>query len=185
MPPKTTEPRIPNEVLGTLIFITTEIMLFAGLISAHLIAKASVPVWPPPGQPRLPIESTAVTTAALLLSGLVMVWAGRRYAESVESARRPMLASALLGALFVFFQGMEGVALVGEGLTMVSSPMGAFFYLIVGMHALHATAGLLVVAYQYRSLQRGTLTAGAFKAGRIFWYFVVLLWPVLYWQVYL
>ena len=28
------------------------------------------------------------------------------------------------------------------------------------------------------------LTSDGFWAGRLFWYFVVLLWPVLYWQVY-
>ena len=37
----------------------------------------------------------------------------------------------------------------------------------------------------YRKLARGELNADVFAAGRLFWYFVVLLWPVLYWQVYL
>ena len=54
-----------------IIFVATEIMFFAGLMSAHTIAKATVlgGVWPPPGQPRLPVERTAINTAILLLSG--------------------------------------------------------------------------------------------------------------------
>ena len=34
-------PVLPNAVLGMIIFLFTEVMLFAGLISAHSIAKAS------------------------------------------------------------------------------------------------------------------------------------------------
>ena len=43
---------------------------------------------------------------------------------------------------FVVFQGFEWVRLIGEGLTMTSGTLGAFFYLIVGMHALHAFAAI-------------------------------------------
>ncbi|MGH7288155.1 MAG: cytochrome c oxidase subunit 3, partial [Myxococcota bacterium] len=71
-------PLVSNAVLGMSIFIFTEAMLFAGLISAHTIARASAPLgWPPPGQPRLPFEETAVNTAALLLSGVSVFVAQR------------------------------------------------------------------------------------------------------------
>ena len=40
---------VPNGVLGMLIFLLTEVMLFAGLISAFLIIRAQAIVWPPPG----------------------------------------------------------------------------------------------------------------------------------------
>src|SRR6202142_1043980 len=67
--------RVPNAVLGTIVFVVAEIMFFAALISAHTIARASAMegMWPPPGQPRLPVERTAINTAALLLSG-VLLW---------------------------------------------------------------------------------------------------------------
>ena len=48
----------------------------------------------------------------------------------------------LLGAFFVLFQGVEWVALLREGLTLTSSTHGAFFYLIIGTHALHAVVAL-------------------------------------------
>ena len=49
------EPRvISNGVLGMSLFVLTEIMLFAGMISVFNIVRASAIVWPPPGQPRLP-----------------------------------------------------------------------------------------------------------------------------------
>src|SRR5579872_2458242 len=69
--------RLPNSVLGMIIFIAAEIMFFAALMSAHTIARATVMggVWPPAGQPRLPVERTAVNTGILLLSG-VLLWIG-------------------------------------------------------------------------------------------------------------
>ena len=46
----------PNGVIGMLIFVGTEVMFFAGLMSAFTIAKTTaIGGWPPPGQPRLPI----------------------------------------------------------------------------------------------------------------------------------
>jgi cytochrome c oxidase subunit 3 len=91
----------------------------------------------------------------------------------------------LLGAFFVVFQGFEWVALIREGLTLTSSNLGAFFYLIVGMHALHAVAALGVLAYTWLLLQRGWLAQSQLAAAQVFWYFVVGLWPVLYAVVYL
>ena len=184
-PPRPNKPVVPSAVLGTMIFIMTEAMLFAGFISAYAIAKANVPVWPPAGQPRLPIETTALNSVGLLLSGLLMLYAGRVYAANPSKARTPLLASAALGVVFVFAQGFEWVGLIQEGLTLQTSAHSAFFYLIVGIHALHAVGGISVVLWQARHLVRGTMDADAFWATRLFWYFVVLLWPVLYWQVYL
>ena len=176
---------LPNAVLGTFVFILTEVMLFAGFLSAFAIAKSSIAEWPPPAQPRLPIEITGINTLGLLLSAYLIYLAGRRFSQQASDAFRPLLGALLLGGLFIVVQGAEWAALLHEGLALTTSTHAAFFYIIVGAHALHATAGLLVLALMLRRLGRGKLDAGGFWAGRVFWYFVVFLWPVLYWQVYL
>jgi heme/copper-type cytochrome/quinol oxidase subunit 3 len=179
------KPLLPNGVLGMLIFVFTEVMLFAGLISAFTIVRAGAVVWPPPGQPRLPVENTAFNTAALLLSG-VMLWRARSaFRPQPARALRPLLASVLLGGFFVVFQGAEWVALVREGLTMTSSVLGSFFYLIVGLHALHAVVALGVLLWVYDRLRRGWLSSSRLAAAEVFWYFVVGIWPLLYLVVYL
>ena len=179
-------PLISSPVLGTLIFVFCETMLFAGLISAFMIVRTSaIGPWPPPDQPRLPIEETALNTAALLLSGLMLYLASRTYKRDPAAASRPLLASIGLGAFFVIFQGLEWISLLGAGLTITSSQMGSFFYLIVGMHALHAIAALIVLAHVWFMLARQRLVASRFHAAQMFWYFVVGLWPILYAQVYL
>jgi cytochrome c oxidase subunit III len=181
------EPLVSNGVLGMLVFIFTEVMFFAGLISAHAIVRsqAAGQMWPPYGQPRLPVEETAINTAALLVSGIVLFLAWLAFRRDSQSARIPLLLSIVLGAIFVFFQGLEWVALLEEGLTLQSSSYGGFFYLIVGTHALHAVVALAALVWAWVRLDRDRLTGSQLATVAAFWYFVVLVWPVLYWKVYL
>ncbi len=176
---------IPNQMLGTSIFVLTEIMMFAGFLSAFNIAKTSATVWPPPGQPRLPIATTGLNTLVLLASAALLYLAWRRFAESGKRAQAPMLGAIVLGTIFVVVQGYEWVALIQNGLTLTSTTHGSFFYVVVGMHALHVTGALAVFAWVFTMLRRGELSAESFKAMQIYWYFVVCLWPILYLQVYL
>jgi cytochrome c oxidase subunit 3 len=178
---------IADGVLGMLLFIFTEMMFFSGLISAHTIVRSQQAgqMWPPYGQPRLPVEETAVNTAALLVSGMVLVLAWFAHRREMSAARLPLLISIILGAFFVGFQGVEWAALISEGLTLTSSNYGGFFYLIVGSHAVHAVGALLALGWAFWRLDREQLTASQLATVSAFWYFVVLVWPVLYWRVYL
>jgi heme/copper-type cytochrome/quinol oxidase subunit 3 len=170
-----------------IIFIAAEIMFFAALMSAHTIARATAMggVWPPAGQPRLPVEHTAINTAILLLSGALLFASSRRARDSYEKAHAYLAGAILAGVAFVMLQGVEWVALLREGLTMTSGAHGAFFYLIVGAHALHAVVAIAVLSAIYFPMRRGSLAPSTFAAAQIFWYFVVLLWPVIYLRVYL
>lgn len=195
-PPVREQPRVTplprkladDSVFGMALFVFTEVMLFAGFISAFTIVRASyLPgTWPPVGQPRLPIASTAVNTAALLASGALLYLAYRTFERrGARAAVLPMGLSIALGAFFVVFQGAEWLALLRQGLTLTSSQLGAFFYVIVGAHALHATAALVALVVYWLALRREALKRSTFRAALLFWYFVVLMWPVIYWRVYL
>jgi heme/copper-type cytochrome/quinol oxidase subunit 3 len=176
----------PSGVVGMLVFIVTELMFFAGLLSAFTITRATavMNVWPPPGQPRLPVEDTMINTGALLLSGLVLAYGHWRFKKSPQLIKEPLLAVIILGTTFVALQGVEWVALLKQGLTLQSGAHGAFFYLIVGAHGLHAVAALIGMGYVMSRAMRGTLTAGQLYAAETFWYFVVLMWPIIYAWVY-
>ncbi len=176
-----------NGVVGMAIAVFVEVMLFAGFISAFIIVRNSTPagLWPPPDQPRLPVATTAFNTAMLLTSGVVLFLAHRAFARRGAVAAAPLMGvSILLGGLFVLLQGVEWVRLIGQGLTLTSSQLGSFFYVIVGAHALHAAAALIVLVTQWQALRAQRLSRSAFGAGQLFWYFVVLMWPVIYLQVY-
>ena len=180
------EPRVvSNGVLGMSLFILTEIMFFAGMVSSFTIVRASAAIWPPLDQPRLPLEATALNTLALLLSGLFLYLAQRRFSADRQSARLPLIASIALGAIFVVFQGWEWASMLAQGLTLTSSMLGSFFYLIVGMHALHAIAAIGLLVRIWRRLERGWLQPSQLATVAVLWYFVVGAWPVIYWRVYL
>lgn len=178
------EPLVPSGVMGMLIFVFTEVMLFAGMISAFTIIRSSAVVWPPPGQPRLPFEATAFNTAVLLLSGAALLWTRRTFNRSRAAARTPLIVAIALGAFFVVVQGAEWVAMIGQGLTLTSSTLGSFFYLIVGAHALHALAALVLLGVTLTRLQRGWLASSQLGTAEVLWYFVVAVWPVLWLVVY-
>lgn len=176
----------PNAVLGISIFVITESMLFAGLVSAHTIVKmGTIGVWPPVGQPRLPAGETLFNTAALLLSGLLLAVGTHVYKQQKSRALPFVLWSGLLGAVFMALQGREWAMMLSQGLTLTSSTHGAFFYLIVGVHAVHALAGLISLFYLHAAMKKGEETPGQLGATAIYWGFVVLLWPILYLKVYL
>lgn len=176
---------IPNGVMGMGLFVMSEVMLFAGFISAFTIVRADATLWPPPDQPRLPIETTAFNTVVLLLSGVALYLARRHRGHDAKKTRIFLTAAVVMGAYFVAAQGYEWFGLIREGLTLTSSVLGAFFYAIVGLHALHAIAALGLLVYTWSRLQRGWLSPNLLGTAEVFWYFVVLVWPVVYWRVYL
>jgi heme/copper-type cytochrome/quinol oxidase subunit 3 len=178
---------VENGVFGMAIAVFVEIMLFAGFISAFLIVRDSTPpgLWPPPDQPRLPFARTAVNTVMLLASGVVLFMAHRAFSRrDAAAATRLMGVSILMGGFFVVAQGAEWVRLIAQGLTLTSSQLGSFFYTIVGAHGLHAAVALSVLTAEWRLLRAGRLTGSAFGAVQLFWYFVVLMWPIIYLLVY-
>ena len=185
--PRSTGKSLPNGLLGMLFFVITEIMFFAAFISAYLVVSSSAPAWPPADQPRLPVGATACNTLVLLLSGFFTYRANKAFflPNEENKACSYFLIAILLGSFFVLFQGYEWVGLIHYGLTMTSGPYGSFFYLIVGGHALHAVVAITILVIAYRKMKQAILTPSEFWTGQAFWYFVVGLWPVLYWLVYL
>jgi cytochrome c oxidase subunit 3 len=178
--------RIPNAVLGVLIFLGAEAMLFAGLISACVVLRAGSVAWPPLDQPRLPIAVTAVNTLVLLCSGYTM-WLAHtaiRRSQTVD-LRRWLGVTAILGSIFLLVQGTEWVRLIRYGLTGV---YGGVFYTLIGCHGLHVLGALTVVLVVLRGAARGHYTApshAAVTACQLYWFFVVGVWPLLYVLVYL
>lgn len=177
-------------VIGMIFLLATEAMFFAGLISAYIVNQAAAKVWPPYGQPRLPIEITALNTAILIASAVIIfIFSNNFKSNHITGNSRKLLAiTILLGGIFVVVQGTEWIKLISYGLTTTSSLYGAFFYLIIGAHAIHAIAGLLILFYLYSVLKN----SDSFEFSRnkiticsMYWYFVVGIWPLLYILVYL
>jgi cytochrome c oxidase subunit III len=178
---------IPNGVLGTLIFVFCEIMFFAGMISSHMITRANAVdgIWPPPGSPMLPALETGINTGFLILSGVLLFLGHRAMEHAPEKVRTYLIGAVAFGGLFVLLQGREWVGLLEAGLTFTGDAHGSFFYFIVGTHGLHAVAALGFMAYMILLERRDKLDAVTYWSAETFWYFVVGVWPLIFWQVYL
>jgi heme/copper-type cytochrome/quinol oxidase subunit 3 len=179
---------VPSGVLAMVLFLSTEVMFFAALISAFLVLKAQTLGWPPFGQPRLPVLVTGLNTALLLASGWTMHRALGSVGRGEGSGLRWLGLTALAGTLFLGIQGYEWVQLLRFGLTVQSSLYGATFYTIVGAHGLHVAAALVVLFVVLARTWGGRYTReehGGLELCWMYWLFVVAVWPILYVLVYL
>ncbi len=185
---------VEDGAIAMLVFVIFEAMMFVGLVSAFMLTRAAAGgSWPPAGQPWFPLETTAINSAALLLSGALVFLSARAWQKREARIGPLLLAGIVLGAFFVFFQGLLWVTLIRQGLTLTSSQHGSFFCLIVGIHGANAVGALIFLGVAWLRLKplrdggepRGSLSSSAFSAARIFWYFVVGAWPVLYLCLYL
>jgi heme/copper-type cytochrome/quinol oxidase subunit 3 len=174
-------PGVPSPVLAMALLLVTEAMLFAGLVSAYLVLRTAAFEWPPSGQPRLPVAVTGVNTLVLLASG----WALRGLAGEAARARPKLRTALVLGAAFLALQGWEWVRLLRFGLGASASTYAGLFYATVGTHAVHVAAALVALGWGLVALGRGSLGSAGLRALRMFWWFVVAVWPVLYVVVYL
>ncbi|HSQ12783.1 MAG TPA: cytochrome c oxidase subunit 3 [Candidatus Deferrimicrobium sp.] len=180
-------PILNNAELGVIMLLGAELMFFAGLIGAFLVFRLSATVWPPPFQPRLPIGVTGVNTVILLVSALTVHWAVGA-ARAGAAILRYLAWTALLGALFLLIQGYEWLRMIHFGLTTSSSVYGGLFYTLIGAHGVHVIGGLIWLTIVCWQATRGRFTKKDFvgvQTARMYWTFVVALWPVLYGLVYL
>ncbi|MDP7038788.1 MAG: cytochrome c oxidase subunit 3 [Myxococcota bacterium] len=181
---------IPNAVLGMTLFLFTETMIFCGLVGGYLVLRGqTMGLWPPADQPVLPVLFTAFNTVLLCLSG-VTIWFSLTALRNDNTlrAKRLLVATLILGGSFLLLQGNEWVALLSHGLTVSSSIYGGFFYTIVGCHALHVLTALAALGWIFTRFLRGAYNANKMDgllAMRMYWLFVVGVWPPLYILVYL
>ena len=186
--PQRTKSPVSNGIVGMLIFMVTEAMFFAALISAYMVIRAGLDEWPPWGQPRLPVETTAFNTLLLLASGLLMAYSRALLQKNkILEGRQWLGISILLGTFFLISQGNEWVQLINFGLTVSSSVFGGLFYLIIGAHGFHVIGALIVLIFAWNRLgsSDNPITPEGLFPLQILWYFVVCVWPILYFLVYL
>jgi heme/copper-type cytochrome/quinol oxidase subunit 3 len=175
--------------LGMLLFLSSEALFFAGLISAFLVFRVHQMAWPPMGQPRLPVGATAIHTVVLLASLWPLLSARRAARDNFQAGLFSGLTwTAVLGLAFLTLQGREWLALLAFGLKPASSVFGGLFYTLVGIHALHVMAACVALMVVLGRSFRGNYAGGrdlGIKLFSMYWMFVVGIWPLLYVLVYL
>ncbi len=184
-----TAPPISNARLAMAIFLAFESMFFAALIAAYLVSRLRATTWPPNDLPRLPLAVTWMNTAVLALSAYTMHRArAAQHAGRREDLAHNLVATGILGTLFLAVQGSEWARLVRHGLTLSTGMYGATFYTLIGCHGLHvlaAVAWLLVVLARAQRHRFAAPIRVPLELCGIYWFYVVGLWAALFPLVYL
>jgi cytochrome c oxidase subunit III len=188
---------ISNVVLGMLLFITSEVMFFAGLFAAYFNVRANAVLWPPINPESVPPEPfhlailplVGPATVLLILSSFTCqfaVWAIRRGDRT--SFLRNIGATFVIGITFLVMQAIDYVALGNEGLTLSSGPFGTTYFTLTGFHGAHVFAGVImlgVVLYRGMAGQFSARHHDAVEAASLYWHFVDVVWVLLFSLLYL
>jgi cytochrome c oxidase subunit III len=181
----------PNLVsVGTIVWLSSELMFFAGLFAIYFTARAQNPpseTWPP-HPTELNVPYALVVTIVLVASSFTCqfgVFAAER--GDVFGLRRWYLLTLAMGTAFVIGQGYEYYHLVHEGTTLSSSAYGTVFYLTTGFHGLHVTGGLIAFVFLLIRTKLSKFTPQQATAAIVvsyYWHFVDVVWIGLFTVIY-
>lgn len=108
---------IPNGKLCLWLFLSTEIMFFAGLIGAYIVLRFGAPAWPSTHDVHLAEYLGAINTAVLIGSSITIVLAleaAKR--NNAGTAKGWMLLTLTLGTVFLGIKGFEYNAKFSHGI---------------------------------------------------------------------
>jgi cytochrome c oxidase subunit III len=186
-PPANRSSRVEPQLLGMLLFIISEVMVFGAFFTAYFFIRVVAgDDWFPIDGKELPVAVAGVNTCILVSSSFTMHWAQ----TSIKNGNRlglkaGILTTFLLGLTFLFIQVNEYVHI---GFAPHDFAQGSVFYGLTGLHGAHVFVGLtLLLTVTIRSWRghfspeehRGVEVPG------IYWHFVDVMWIVVYTTVYI
>ncbi|XPP27961.1 MAG: cytochrome c oxidase subunit 3 [Leucobacter sp.] len=189
----------PNLVaVGTIVWLGSEVMFFAGLFAIYFTLRAM--------NPELWAEQTAkhnfvfalINTIILVLSSFTCqagVFAAERMQPRSTGASPAKWGAVewffltyIMGAIFVAGQAWEYATFVSEGITLGSDPYGSAFYITTGFHGIHVSLGLvaflLVIGriYAVKNFTHKEETSAVVVS--YYWHFVDIVWIALFIVIY-
>ena len=186
--PHMTSTGLSNEKLGMWVFLSSECLLFGGLISTYLLLHNRSVEGPTP-EDVFDIPFTSVSSFVLLMSSLTMVLAVSALTRGdIRRNRLWLLSTALLGTVFMAGQVYEFTAFVREDLGFTTNIFGSAFFTLTGFHGVHVTVGILMLLSLVGLSLRGRLgpeRAETVEIVGLYWHFVDLVWIIIFTVVYL
>lgn len=192
----------PNVVaVGTIVWLGSEVMFFAGLFAIYFTLKSTSPGLWEEQTAKLNITYAAVNTVILVLSSFTCQ-AGVFAAERMQPRRTGTLGqfrkwgmvewfflTYAMGAAFVVGQVFEYATLVSENISLSSDSYGSAFYITTGFHGLHVTGGLIaflfVIGRAFAVKNFGHKEATTAIVVSYYWHFVDVVWIGLFAVIYL
>ena len=172
--------------VGMACLIIAEAAIFTIFVVAYLFYVGKSLTGP---TPREVLETPIFFTVCLLSSSLTIHLASK----VLERGRRGAFLglwflTIVLGGLFLYGTGQEWHRLIYErGLTISTNLFGTTYYSLVGLHATHVTAGLIMLSIVLLLGLAGRI--GPEQSARVdvlsmYWHFVDAVWVVVFTVVY-
>ena len=181
-------PGVNTKKFAMWLFLASEALFFAALISAYVLLRLTSPSWPNLSE-LLNVPLVAVNTSILLISSVTMVYAFAAIEDANQSRLRLFLiATAVLGTIFVSIQAFEWFELIAHGETITSGVFGSTFYVLTGFHGLHVIIGILFLLLTIYRAYRGNYSQekhGGVELMGLYWHFVDIVWIFLFTIIYL
>ncbi len=180
----------PNLVsVGTIVWLSSELMFFAGLFAMYFnVRAANGEPWPPEGV-ELNLPLATLFTAILVLSSVTCqfgVFAAER--GDVYKLRLWFVITFVMGLIFELGQVLEYVTLIGEDVTLSSMAWGSVFYLTTGFHWMHVAGGLVAFILLLIRTTMGRFTPAQATSAVVvsyYWHFVDVVWVALFTMIYI
>lgn len=187
--------------VGTIVWLSSELMFFAGLFAAYFTIRNISPKLWEQNTELLNIPFATANTTILVLSSVACQFgvfaaergkpgrSGKLHQLNLWGMREWFLLTYVMGAIFVAGQATEYAALVTEHVTISSSPYGSVFYLATGFHGLHVIGGLiaflLVIARTFIARKFTHEQAISAIVVSYYWHFVDIVWIGLFATIYI
>ena len=201
--PRTPTSRPSLVSVGTIVWLSSELMFFAALFAMYFtvrsVDKGLGEPWPPV---KLDIPLATTNTLVLLASSVTCqmgVFAIERgQIRRTASIFRPLrwglrewyVLTFLMGLYFDLGQGYEYLDLIRkQHLTLSSSNYGSVFYIATGFHGLHVFGGLIAFLFLLGRTFAAKRVTHEMQVSAIvvsyYWHFVDVVWIGLFFTIYI
>ncbi len=179
---------IDSRKLGIWTLIASEAIFFSSLIVTYIVMRGRSTVGPYPHE-SLSVPLVAFNTFVLICSSMTMVTALASIEDGNQKGlRRWLIATALLGLLFLSGQAVEFTLLARDGLSLGRNLFGGTFFTLTGFHGAHVLAGVIWIGFLVARAFRGGITQTnhiAVELVGLYWHFVDLVWIIIFMVIYL
>lgn len=187
--------------VGTIVWLASELMFFAGLFAMYFQIRALSPQLWAEQTSKLNVPFAAANTMILVISSVwcqLGVWkaergqaarTGRFLELRTWGMREWYVVTYLFGAVFITGQIYEYSELTMEHVTLSSDRYGSVFYMTTGFHGMHVTGGLiaflLIIGRTFTTRRYSHTQAIGAVVTSYYWHFVDVVWIALFATIYL
>ncbi|YAL84450.1 cytochrome c oxidase subunit 3 [Dermacoccaceae bacterium W4C1] len=192
----------PNmTAVGTMVWLASELMFFAGLFAMYFTIRAAAPELWTTNTEHLNVPFATANTLVLVISSIwcqlgvfkaeqgIPYRTGKLTDLKSWGMREWYVLTYIFGAIFVSFQLMEYAELVEHGVRIDTDSYGSMFYLTTGFHGLHVAGGLiaflLIIGRTFSSRRYTHAQATGAVVTSYYWHFVDVVWIALWATIYL